>query len=234
MKRWICPMCQAGKLAPERPRRDDVRRYCLPCSQTTGRLVERACPALDRKRAAKKERQAAKRATARDRQAAADLARYTVGTPATGVIDLRDELRRLMRLPCVKALCCNDQGRRIRDGFGAMLQPRLPRLQVYRRQVGSHTTGRGVYGQPWRPGRIHLTVGDASTPASAWELLAHEYLHVIGYRHGHRMNAMLAQVVHERWAVDVYRHGYDGRKNFGTYNLDHLIVKALRDAGALS
>jgi hypothetical protein len=32
-------------LAPSKPRRDDVRRYCLDCSKRTGRLVERTCPA---------------------------------------------------------------------------------------------------------------------------------------------------------------------------------------------
>jgi len=57
MKRWKCPECDSGKLAPTRPRRNDVRRYCLPCSERTGYLVERTCPAA----AAKKQRAAARR-----------------------------------------------------------------------------------------------------------------------------------------------------------------------------
>jgi len=79
--RWVCPQCGAGKLAPSRPRKDDVRRYCLPCSERTGRLVERLSPALERQRREKEERRrsrdkrkrAAKtRARARNREARAE------------------------------------------------------------------------------------------------------------------------------------------------------------------
>lgn len=43
--------------APEKGmRRDDVRRFCLPCSEVTGRLVERLCPAAERVSAKKAER----------------------------------------------------------------------------------------------------------------------------------------------------------------------------------
>ena len=52
MPRWTCTKCGSTKLAPTRPRRDDVRRYCLSCSESTGRLVERVAPALERKREA--------------------------------------------------------------------------------------------------------------------------------------------------------------------------------------
>lgn len=43
MRRWVCPLCDEGKLAPERARRDDTRTYCLACSERTGRLVRRTC-----------------------------------------------------------------------------------------------------------------------------------------------------------------------------------------------
>jgi hypothetical protein len=56
LSRWLCPTCGDGKLAPRRPRKDDVRRYCLACSETTGRLVERTNPVIEKKRAASKER----------------------------------------------------------------------------------------------------------------------------------------------------------------------------------
>jgi hypothetical protein len=52
LKRWQCPLCGSGKLAPSRPRKIDVRRYCLACSEKTGELVERRCPTLDRRREA--------------------------------------------------------------------------------------------------------------------------------------------------------------------------------------
>ena len=32
-------------LAPSRPRKDDTKSYCIPCSERTGRLVRRVCPA---------------------------------------------------------------------------------------------------------------------------------------------------------------------------------------------
>ena len=50
MKRWVCPRCKDGVLGLARPRRDDVRRYCLSCSAETGRLVERSCPSAVAKR----------------------------------------------------------------------------------------------------------------------------------------------------------------------------------------
>lgn len=49
-RRWVCPTCGAGKHAPSRPRRDDVRRFCLPCSEKSGRLVERICPVNEKVR----------------------------------------------------------------------------------------------------------------------------------------------------------------------------------------
>lgn len=79
LKRWKCPRCNAGVLAPSRPRKLDVRRYCLPCSEATGKLVERTCPALERQRAAKAERRAAqqkgkRKSAAKQRQAAQEAA----------------------------------------------------------------------------------------------------------------------------------------------------------------
>lgn len=52
MMRWVCPNDDnhEGKLAPSRPRKDDIRRYCLVCSEKTGRLVERVAPRLEAKR----------------------------------------------------------------------------------------------------------------------------------------------------------------------------------------
>lgn len=47
--RWKCEQCDNGLLAPSRPRKNDVRRYCLPCSAKQGTLVERIAPALQNK-----------------------------------------------------------------------------------------------------------------------------------------------------------------------------------------
>jgi hypothetical protein len=71
--RWACPRCGSGVNAPSRLRRDDTRRYCLYCSEKTGRLVERECLVRKRKQAKAKAKRAvtakAKRAaTADDRK----------------------------------------------------------------------------------------------------------------------------------------------------------------------
>lgn len=38
---WRCPECQEGHRAPTRLRKIDARRYCLPCTEEIGLLVER-------------------------------------------------------------------------------------------------------------------------------------------------------------------------------------------------
>lgn len=72
-RRWKCPKCQKGVNAPERMRSDDIRRFCLPCSEETGRLVPRVCAVLARKRERSKKRGAGrakrKRAEKRRREA---------------------------------------------------------------------------------------------------------------------------------------------------------------------
>lgn len=67
--RWRCEQCQHGLLAPMRPRKNDVRRYCLPCSSKTGVLVERVAPTLEKQRSARKEA-SKKKATAKRRRIA--------------------------------------------------------------------------------------------------------------------------------------------------------------------
>lgn len=54
-RRWACPKCLRGVLAPERMAADDIRRFCQHCSFAPGnkRLVERVCPALEKRRAAR-------------------------------------------------------------------------------------------------------------------------------------------------------------------------------------
>src|ERR1041385_7908563 len=99
--RWNCPNgLHPGVLGPSRPPRASVVRFCLPCSEVSGRLVERVAPALETKRTAAAERQKARAAAvrkraaaAREKAAAAETACYTVEG-----VDLRTELARLVRL----------------------------------------------------------------------------------------------------------------------------------------
>jgi len=42
MKIWRCPNCNTGLRAPKTMHHDDIRRYCLPCSEKAGSLIRRA------------------------------------------------------------------------------------------------------------------------------------------------------------------------------------------------
>lgn len=42
MKIWRCPSCNTGLRAPKTMGQDDIRRYCLICSEKSGSLVRRA------------------------------------------------------------------------------------------------------------------------------------------------------------------------------------------------
>ena len=80
-KRWVCPKCDVGVLAPIRPRKNNVLRYCLPCSQVTGKLVERFCPSLDDARNAKAAKADAKKAAkAEAKKAKADANKLLAAT----------------------------------------------------------------------------------------------------------------------------------------------------------
>lgn len=48
MKRYRCPLCAAARNAPSRMAPNDARRFCLPCTDSTGKLVEMRCPSRER------------------------------------------------------------------------------------------------------------------------------------------------------------------------------------------
>ena len=70
-KRFVCPLCEDTRLAPSRMARDDVRRFCLGCSERTGKLVARVSPVLERQRQRSKDRATKKVAAKRRRGAPA-------------------------------------------------------------------------------------------------------------------------------------------------------------------
>ena len=96
---WECPNGCPAVRAPGRPRKDDVRRFCLPCSAKTGRLVERSAPSLEKQRAAKAQAAAEKR-KARERKAREkEIAARTIAG-----VDIVKETERLMKLPAFSRL----------------------------------------------------------------------------------------------------------------------------------
>jgi hypothetical protein len=177
VRRWVCDTCGSGVNAPERPRRDDVRRYCLDCSKASGRLVERTCPSVERRRAASSERAAAKRATDRatDRQRVID--KRTVGG-----LDLLDEASRLWRLPVMR-----EQRR---------WQTVMPLIEWRRTRSGkARTSGHAAYGSR----RIVVTIG--TDPVDAVETVLHELVHVVVGAEGHseQFYRVLVRAAREAW-----------------------------------
>lgn len=163
MRRWVCPTCGDGCLAPSRPRRDDVRRYCLDCSKRSGRLVERSCPANERKREASSARSTSRRKAAADRQKAAEDARYVVNcvdaVETIHRLDVREEVWRQWRI----------------------LAPRWraqPTLDVIR-------TTKGIRGRAWWGGRhrVLLRVHDGCSMEGLKELIMHELVHLFASPH---------------------------------------------------
>lgn len=185
-KRWVCPACAQGCLAPSKPRMDDVRRYCLPCSAKTGRLVRRTCPTLDKQRATRAAQAKEKRAKQRVRKSAArDAVWVHQGC------DLEVEAKALWRamyaekrtvppLPVIRLRRGTSYSRSGRAEW------RIDRTATYERTVVDHVT---VCFHPDRPLVDVLMV------------LAHELAHHaagLSARHG------------KRWA-DVYARGVLGR-----------------------
>lgn len=193
--RWVCPKCGEGTLAPSRPRRDDVRRYCLGCSSETGRLVEREAPAIRKatEERARRKREAREKKERRERER--EAARFVVDE-----LDTRRELRRLWRH--AEAL---NRERVIRVGVvGA-----LPRLHVVRHSHGPYS--RLGSASPWR-NEIRLNVGPGIGWASIADTLAHEVAHIlVGYDaadnrwHGDEWKDVFALLVERAYGFKAYR-----------------------------
>lgn len=155
--RWRCPDCGHGHLAPRRPRRDDVRRYCLPCSQRTGRLVERVAPALDAKRAAKRKRSEERRAGRARRERERERERLTIA----GVHLPSEAATILRRSPTLRELSPGLTAEKIE--FKARRSSKRPR-----------TLG---YAWPYDR-RVSVTDYPGVTAEGARETLLHEIVHL--------------------------------------------------------
>jgi hypothetical protein len=173
--RWECPTGQhPAILASTRPARDAIVRYCLKCSEATGKLTPRVAPALERKRAAAAESAAAKAKAARAKAAAAKIkakaaedARYTVEG-----VDLRKEMTKLLKL-------------RIFGGTTGRLFRNPPDLVISRRS-SAPTSRYGYAEHTWSGRRISICTWPGLTLADARETLVHELVHhFVGLHRGH-------------------------------------------------
>jgi hypothetical protein len=216
--RWICPQCSTGKLLGKAPRKNATARFCIPCSESTGYLVERTCPALDRKRAQKAQSRAVKASKGRAKASATKTARKATEEQRWVVCgtDMRTVIKDLCKLTSMRTLGCTvgvTAARIIRDA------------QLYSRRS---TSGRAYVGSPEYPGWIYLNFDYDDFPA-AWNLVQHEVLHAIGFNHGPDMMYALFRTAKEAWDenLDPREFGFNGHDNFGTYNADDVVRKMI-------
>lgn len=156
LRRWVCPKCGTGCLAPSKPRLDDVRRYCLVCSESTGRLVLRHCPSIDRERErAEKERQ---EAAERRRKLDEKLSHQWP-----------EVLRLYFEHWCDLDSWPRDERRRVR--------------RTTLRLVCRHSTS-GSSGTAWSR-RRHIVVRAGTDRAAGLKVLCHEMAHIATPGHGH-------------------------------------------------
>jgi hypothetical protein len=171
-KRWTCPICGSGKLAPSRPRRDDTRRYCLSCSEKTGRLVQRECAALERQRGVAKERAVRKRQAAQERSKAREKAKDP--------FDMKGWFKRLQRLDTFNVKREYRDRRKTEGGWAltTKLESRWKRVELELR--GGRGGGRAYGGY-----RILLNVG-GGRPCNQLSTLIHEMAHIVNHWRGGR------------------------------------------------
>jgi hypothetical protein len=200
--RWKCPSCGEGVLGPQKPRRDNVIRFCLKCSRKEGHLVERVCPALEKKRTASRERSRARVAGKAAAKEERERARWTFKSGDLSV-DLRVEAKRLLGL------------------VGLSSSDVVVELRTRRR--GGYTTGFSS------GGRIVLTIPADAKPSVAIAVLAHEVAHEANRADGHgaAWRASFVELAESYGAV--VRGGF-GSSHELHRGIEHALAVALGEA----
>ncbi len=196
LARWTCPACNTSKLAPTKPRKDDSRRYCFPCSEKSGRLVQRIAPALEKARAERTVKKKLDAADARQRAAERRAAYYTVQG-----LNLYTEMRTLLR------------SKVLAGEKGAWLRANVPTLKVRRSKAIYSRLGCAVYST----NTIRINTGPRSTLAQLRGTLAHEVVHLYcgrsakdkayGGAHGVRFRNTLRLLVADVYGATVRAEG---------------------------
>lgn len=204
-KRWSCPTGDhPGVLGPGRPRANSIVRYCLPCSEKSGVLVERVCAANEKERARKTEAAKAKAQKKKVTKHRQDEKRFFVEG-----IDLRDRAIALCNLKAWK-------------GYFKRNYPDF----IIRRRAGDYTTGRAWKGRH----RVVLTVPIKATRGQAESLILHELAHLAAPArdgHGKAWRQRYAAAVEEAWGVGV---GVVARTSHGlTRGITAEIDKKLKE-----
>jgi hypothetical protein len=222
--RWECPNgLHPSALGPSRPKKNATIRYCWPCSEEAGVLVERVAPALERQR--NRKRAARQREQERAERAAAFLVPVVNADLNEVVLDARDLLGQAWRTDA------------LRDG------ERPPGLSVRR---GSAEQGRGHPARrPVNPDirfddrvsghatpherRIVLTVGPGLGEAWLRAIVVHEAAHIAcpDEGHGSLWRSRYVRAIRELYpaAPLAPMPDLDGLSN---WRLDEEIVRALK------
>lgn len=214
--RWTCLNCGEGGLAPTKPRRDDVRRYCLPCSAKSGRLVERVSPSLERRR----EAQAARtRERSKKKKARVSAQRQKV-TANERLVKKREKLVLEEAQRLWKLLTPYHKGKRI------------PRIVItdtrQKRGASGYWIERGYYEEitlrlvPFETGYFH--------EARSWKVLLHELCHAAcppkdGDSHHREFYYAMKYTTEKRWRCSISFASLTG--NRWGYSVDAVILEQL-------
>lgn len=221
--RWKCPTCDSGVLAPSRPRMNDIRRYCLPCSKKAGVLVERVAPALEKQREVRAE---ANRAKAKAKRATV-AKRNAPKKAEAAAIKKRDTV-------------FNKEA----DRLWKLFQEAIPHQYIGKRPPLNivFTRSRGTSGL-WNGHQATVRIERFSDGGvRVWEVLAHELCHAAqrrsgmsGDTHGREFYTLLRAVTEKRWKVQIDGwhniNGYTNSSRSWGYDVDYIIEGSLRKQG---
>lgn len=200
--RWVCPQCDHGHLGPTRPRKDNIVRYCLPCSEKEGKLIERVPPSLEKRRSAQAEKAKAKRQAKLAREKAAEKKRTH--------LTLWDEGGRIVEVDVEKTVRGFAKKAGMRTGFD---------FTWNRRTDGGNSGRANEY-------HVHMSVGSRSLEKFC-KLAAHELAHAkAGAAAGHsdKWKDAYEEICAKLWDTKpVYRGEVDHHR----YAIDPKILEQL-------
>lgn len=227
--RWVCPNgLHPGVLGPTRPRRDNIVRYCLPCSMKAGRLIERTAPALQKKREVQKDKtqEKAKTKAQREKEKARRQTHIQVREVdgSMGEIDVKKTIRRMMKLAVIKQYADENYFYHWRGHDGRRTRRSLPSVNVRYSQHKPYTSGHAPYGGS----EFTITVANNPRREEVEFVLLHELCHLIlplGDHHGPRFRRVQTLAAREWWPGIEVRADHPGH----IYYLDaRIVTEAIR------
>ena len=214
--RWKCEKCDDGLLAPTGPRKNDLRRYRLPCSAKSRKLVDGVAPSLEKKRekrtAIVQQKQKAKRVRI-----------------ATKLQPKKERWKRMEQRQAI----FNKEADRIWELFYPQgtnrKRPTISIVFARNRDCSGYYNGGVLIRIPRR----------SSGGAWAWEVLAHELCHAVvptsirDGSHGKAFYVALKNVIEARWKVQMdwsSINGYTTSSQSWGYKVDYLMTGQLEKA----